>query len=312
MTKLSLSEFVEQYSRRRRERLGAEHLIQQLYDLLNIKIWFFHYRFSEDMLEIFVSDEDPDTITEIHFSGRTETNDEREESIKALNNYFNKVEGVKISPPSLYVGITKIYASEEDCKSEWKIENLLGRGIQGISYATCCEVECDSSFTHVMKIEDTSTEAYRSDFIREAELSKLFGFNGIGPVVISIYIGKYVGIIIMERLTITLRELEPYIIDVDMISALRIVNIIKGKFLTVISKLHKLGYVHRDIHGGNIMLKIDMKDLTDNLLKGKYELKLIDFGMTKEDTVTPITHDEENFDIWWYQRIKKKIRKHSS
>lgn len=33
---------------------------------------------------------------------------------------------------------------------------------------------------------------------------------------------------------------------------------------------------------GNIMLKMDTSNLIDNLSKGKYELRLIDFGMMEK------------------------------
>jgi serine/threonine protein kinase len=292
MTKLS--KFIEQ----------NPHLSQQLYDVLAIKIWFFRSVFSEDKLNIDASE---DSIIDVLFiSGYTETDEERDESMRALNNFFNKVKGVQIkTSPSLYIGITKIYSSENDCKSEWKLTEPLGRGIQGIIYSTCCEAECNMSSTHVMKIENASTDARKADFIRESELSELLGNNGIGPTVVASYVGKYVGIIIMEKLTITLESLESRILELeDKDVAIRIVNIIKGKFLRVISKLHELGYVHGDIHEGNIMLKMDTSNLVENLSKGKYELRLIDFGMMEKNEGEMF--DEMAFNVW-HGKMKKRI-----
>lgn len=288
-----LADFIVQY----------HNLAQQLYDVLTIKIWFFRNVFSENELDIrFVSE---NNLPEVSFhSGYTKGDKERDESMKALNDFFNG-KGIiaTSSPPSLYIGITKIYSSENDCKSEWKLKELLGRGIQGIIFSACCESEC----THVMKIEDVSIESRRKDFVHEAELNELFGINDIGPIIVSIYIGKYVGIMIMEKLTITLYNLEQYILEVeDKEVAIRIVNIIKGKFLTILSKLHKLGYVHMDLHEQNIMLKIDMNNLIDNLSKGRYELRFIDFGIMGNFGNESHIYDEMRFDIW-YRKMKKLL-----
>jgi serine/threonine protein kinase len=286
--RLVFEEFVDMYP----------NMAQELYDHLATKVWFLDKHFEDG--DVSFADENG-TIRIIVIEESDKKSLGRERELKALNKFFEenfRLNPVQFRPPSLFVGLTKIYGegdSKEDCGLDWEIKNIIGKGKQGITYLACCHSDC----THVMKIEEISMrrELAREDFKNEAELSIEFSDKGIGPKVIAEYIGKDVGIIIMEKLTMTLYELLQMWKDRGPNyfggEALRI---LKKKYLDVVKKLHNLGYVHGDLHLNNVMIRIHKDSLVGELRSGQYKLKLIDFGMVRSTDDEEIVEEEEDFD----------------
>jgi hypothetical protein len=258
---LSLSKFIRKYPQ----------MAQSVYNFIASQIWYFGKHFKESTVS-YNDDNGNIEITNIEI-GDVDENIGREKELRQLNKFFAKMRvNVSKKIPSLFVGLSKIYSATDDCKFEWEIKSMVGKGVGGTAYSSCCNSRC----THVMKVEEgMKFPKKREKFMEEARLSLLFGEAGIGPDIISEYIGENIGIIIMEKLDITLIDIVnkyPNSLDKDTL------DIIRQKYLTVMNKLHDLGYIHGDIHLGNVMLKIRKSNLMEDLKSGNYKLRLIDFG----------------------------------
>jgi RIO-like serine/threonine protein kinase len=192
---------------------------------------------------------------------------------------------------AFFIGLTKIYDSKDDCKSEWEVRNIIGRGSEGVTYLACCKTDC----THVMKIEEVGDK----DFEKEIKLSILFGEEKIGPKIISAYTGKGKGITIMEKLTITLHEIAKRWNSIHL--GTKAFHILREKYLHLVGSLHNLGYLHEDLHSGNVMLKIDENNLSEKMNSGEYELRLIDFSrisnMDQYDPEQPDLEEEKKEEL---------------
>jgi len=281
-------------------------MAQELYDNLATEVWFLDKHF-EDGDVTFSNDNGTIRIIDIEESEGKSLG--REIELKALNKFFEEnfpLNPVKFRPPSFFIGLTKSYSGDEDCKVEWEIKNIIGRGHQGITYLACCQSEC----THVMKVEGIKGEIDRKSFEKEAEVSIELGNKGIGPKIVAEYVGKNIRIIIMEKLTMTLVELLKMWKEKGpkYFGGGETLRILKKKYVDVVRKLHNMGYVHGDLHENNVMLKIHKDNLVEYLRSGQYKLKLIDFGrigstqfglagfIMNQSRIDSIIANEENFD----------------
>ena len=93
---------------------------------------------------------------------------------------------------------------------------------------------------------------------KEFEISKLMGNENIGPKVYSSSIKMFTSEMILNKMNNTFAS-KQNITKTDM-----------KDILTLIVRMHRLGYDHFDIHGNNIMYKTSKN--------GKVQWRLIDFG----------------------------------
>ena len=184
-----------------------------------------------------------------------------------------------------------------DCLPEmYKVGTEIGSGLSGIAY----DVTRSDGVNMVLKFmpletpiplvgcdlrdastwDDCSTTSEK-EFYREAELTKLFGDNNIGPRVFDIIVCEKanqninpnlnpvkLGLIVMEHGGITLRTYAQQHYKKFRENIPFIKKKVK-KLVKLLAEQH--GYIMRDLHFGNIVVKINKKyNITD--------LQLIDFG----------------------------------
>jgi serine/threonine protein kinase len=176
----------------------------------------------------------------------------------------------------------------------------LGREIRGGDYSCCylATLSPDSSVSLLsdsggspelfMKVIVGFDEDYYNSlehaFDNESNIFRICGTAGIGPRVVDTFLCKamypeeeIVGVVLMEKL--------------DRIST-PITGSQKHNLIDQIKRLHELGYVHRDIHSGNVMVDSSTKNL-----------KLIDYGSATLATAELIARDFELIETWFPNTI---------
>jgi serine/threonine protein kinase len=111
-------------------------------------------------------------------------------------------------------------------------------------------------------------------FMRELEITKRMGENGIGPLLFMNNQNRYrrintivdYGILLMEKLDGTLAELWQYI---GLKTREKVKDFINNKIIT----MHNLGIVHGDLHSSNIMYRE---------INGEINIYIIDYGTALE------------------------------
>jgi serine/threonine protein kinase len=178
----------------------------------------------------------------------------------------------------------------ESCMQGWKLDSRIAAGTFGVTYEACMKEDCK----YVVKIiplfgkirQDIVTEIDEDALKEEIEIATFMGERGLGPKIYDSWkcnglLGREkgpFGFVVMDKLDITLRDW------VDQYSDLRLAedrqeilsrwNAIKKVLFKKLKTLHKLGYVHNDLHDANIMFELDEHD-------GKIvDVFIIDWGRT--------------------------------
>ena len=157
------------------------------------------------------------------------------------------------------------------CETDYHIKdgNLVefNKGAYGSVSEVCKKSKCNY-IVKAMPINET----YRYEsFLREALIGPLMAKNKIGPIIHDIFICLNTGFIVTERWRGSIKKIIKYLNNDDY---LNIGNLI--------SKMHNIGVIHNDLHGGNILY---------NIVNNKYEFSITDFGLSlyfeNKDSVIP-------------------------
>ena len=147
----------------------------------------------------------------------------------------------------------------------WKpLRKLAGQGGQSETWQVCLENDdCEYILKYVAfkredgsvikvrgTINDDSHEILASEsFKREIHIQELCSDNGVCPSIIEAWTCKNGGTFVMEKLDESMAEL------FDKYTSDNVRYMIIAASLGILNKLHSLGIVHGDAHGGNIMVK---------------------------------------------------------
>jgi len=191
-----------------------------------------------------------------------------------INFFKNYVDFIKIKKLLKYKTINIENMNELDYINKKYISKneliMLGAGAYGKVYKLNEKI--------CVKIEKINIQYGYSNIERknnELEISKICGLKNISPkvyfneIIFNKYYSSFYYYTYMKNINgITL---EKYLEKKD---SHKNINKIKKLLKNKINKIHKLGYLHYDIHPGNIMI-----ELKDNSLKNLY---IIDFGVTRK------------------------------
>lgn len=186
------------------------------------------------------------------------------------------------------------YSIKDNCIENMPINKWIGNGKYGSVFLVClehqCEYvlkmiplnvyipteDCDISLTEE-EMKDVCLKYSDDDFIRETEMSIMFGDVNIGPKVKVFgicnevenkYQGKIrVGYIVQEKYDLTLHEF----IASDPIGFINSFLFIQHLLIKKAKMIDEMGYFNEDVHQENIMLKINDGEIKD--------VVFIDFGI---------------------------------
>ena len=172
---------------------------------------------------------------------------------------------------------TEIFKNGEGCVHYKKGDQMGDESLYGKVYYTCCD---EDDCNHITKIVNFSGryKTTRSEFMKELRFGQQASKLGVGPTISNAYLTEDKGIIVMERLELSLLEYIARFIervkpdDPDDI-VYNFAKIVANNISKLLVIMHSNGLFHGDLHAGNIMIE----------KKGReYSFKLIDFGRTEK------------------------------
>lgn len=218
------------------------------------------------------------------------------------------------------------------CNNGYEQKKYLGRGNSGSVFQVCKDGDCEKVVKVVPFDDDDEEEYYRISFMEEAEYSFLMGYYGIGPRVHDYWLcpsmavnhyGKVHivpgGLMVMDKMDMVLAD---YIdsrageISAEMTESERRelterfqeeMKVARAKIGQKLRLMDTIKYdgrtlLHRDLHGGNIMVNVDGQDhITD--------IRFIDFGKLDEDL--DIKEAEQRLDDVFEFGIDNAFSKHN-
>lgn len=192
----------------------------------------------------------------------------------------------------------------------FSIVKRLGAGVSGKVFVAAKHAN-DNSDRVALKMVDASKDAL-AEFIFESGLSEqLSAICSIGPKFQKAWKiradGKTIGIIVTDLWDTTL---EKYM-DKNKLKTLP--RLVVDTISRQITQMHQLGIVHLDIHGGNILLKLDPrgtpKDATLADFGNAMDLDAVDGDFLKEVIEwfeIPKTKDPKKVDVSLFSRLKRE------
>lgn len=165
-------------------------------------------------------------------------------------------------------------ADKSNCKTGWIIDEskAVGSGANGKAYSACCKEKCSYIAKHVILVRDNlSKEERNHNFEEEVRLLQDVAKLGLAPMVIDYWSCDHGGMIVMERLTTTLKD----IIDILYRTKPILIYILIRHLISNVFVLHQNNVCHSDLHLHNVMLNFNS---IKSIQFGEYELKFIDLG----------------------------------
>lgn len=156
--------------------------------------------------------------------------------------------------------------SEKSCIAAYRNKRELGRGEYGTTYAFD---EPDKGARLALKtvhFNSTSDTRLYENIVNEVEVQRYMGKEGIAPKIHDTYYcyenGGVTIMIVMDLMTVG---------DIDDFSATRaLTDAHREIILKKVRRMHELGYIHNDLHSGNVFVTED-----DN---GEFDFFIGDFG----------------------------------
>ncbi len=166
------------------------------------------------------------------------------------------------------------YCVPRECLEDWLVQQKLGEGKFGSVYQVCAKGFINEPCPFIVKVIPIRDSDQA--FLKEVELSRLLGGKGISRAFRTAFICSQtegghgrLGFIVLQRYDISLLELLNE--RLDEIDKRNVTRLLSDK----VADLHRLGYVHHDIHQGNVMVNINTQGQPRDVV-------LIDFGRAKE------------------------------
>jgi tRNA A-37 threonylcarbamoyl transferase component Bud32 len=179
----------------------------------------------------------------------------------------------------------------------------------GEIYQACNGDDCE----YIMKYQEfeygrnSKEKITEEDFLKEVDLQNQISMYGLTIPVVDSWICKDGCSIVMKKLKCDLIQL------LDQYSNRSVIKEILYESISLIQKLHILGYYHGDLHLGNIMVDYENIDGVEDELETyrmrKHKFYLIDFGMTNYipiDDRSVITFDYGKFLARYTDYISRK------
>jgi serine/threonine protein kinase len=167
--------------------------------------------------------------------------------------------------------------SEKSCIAAYANKTELGRGEYGTTYAFDDPTKEAKFALKTVHFNSTSDTRLYENIVNEVEVQRMMGDNGIAPKIHETYYcyenGGVTIMIVMDLMTIG---------DIDDFSATRaLTDVHRAIILKKVQRMHELGYIHNDLHSGNIFVTED-----DD---GNFDFFIGDFGF-----VSRAPDDEES------------------
>ena len=185
-----------------------------------------------------------------------------EESLFRGSDFYSRLNTIKMYSDEgrIPVFFDDITCSDFDENFENSESLILGKGSQGTVYEYCIPVNMfGKSCEYAVKvIKDIKLPERKKEFENETKIAKLAGSKGIGPRVFASKLCNTTGYVFMQKLNGTvfdtyLRTLKWSSLETEEQN----LNSVTTSIFFGIHKLHKLGYVHRDLHTYNIWVNKD-------------------------------------------------------
>jgi tRNA A-37 threonylcarbamoyl transferase component Bud32 len=169
--------------------------------------------------------------------------------------------------------------SEKSCIAAYKEKRELGRGEYGTTYSFVDPEKDDRLALKTIHFNSTSDSRLYENVVNEVEVQRFMGEQGIAPRIHETFYcyenGGVTIMIVMDLMTVG---------DIDDFSATRaLTDAHREIILKKVERMHELGYVHNDLHSGNVFVTED-----DN---GEFDFFIGDFGF-----VTRLPDDQASRD----------------
>lgn len=156
--------------------------------------------------------------------------------------------------------------SEKSCIAAYENKRELGRGEYGTTYSFD-DPGKDAKFAlKTVHFNSTSDTRLYENIVNEVEVQRYMGQQGVAPKIYDTYYcyenGGVTIMIVMDLMTVG---------DIDDFSATRaLTDAHREIILKKVKRMHELGYIHNDLHSGNVFVTEDAN--------GEFDFFIGDFG----------------------------------